>query len=171
MPARCPCCLQILYSYPGGTSLVTQMMEQVPHFCFPHGVQPLLLERTPSMSALNEVIYSQQYQNSDGCSFIFLMKVWSCQSCSGIPPDAFPNVLSALVLLSLAKIRSWPGRWTCFRPSGLLQPAEPDLKLLLRLLHKGRQLVGEAGCQGHAMSAWALRLATEQAEEDTQPSI
>eukprot|EP00891_Asterochloris_glomerata_P000442 jgi/Astpho2/442/fgenesh1_pg.00011_%23_34_t len=66
---------EILYSYPGGTSLVTQMMEQVPHFCFPHGVQPLLLERTPSMSALNEVIYSQQYQNSDGCSFIFLMKV------------------------------------------------------------------------------------------------
>ena len=85
MPAKRPCCLQILYSYPGGTSLVTQMMEQVPHFCFPHGVQPLLLERTPSMSALNEVIYSQQYQNSDGCSFIFLMKVGSCHACLLVP--------------------------------------------------------------------------------------
>ena len=74
------------------------MMEQVPHFCFPHGVQPLLLERTPSMSALNEVIYSQQYQNSDGCSFIFVMKVRSASWC-------LRRFL--LGLLSLAKVRSW----------------------------------------------------------------
>ena len=44
-------------------------------FCFPHDVQPSLLERTPSMSALNELIYSQQYQHDDAVSFVFLLKV------------------------------------------------------------------------------------------------
>lgn len=62
---------QILYSYPAGKTVT----PDVASFCFPHGVQPVLLERTPSMSALNEVIYSQQYRSSDGQSFIFLMKV------------------------------------------------------------------------------------------------
>eukprot|EP00884_Botryococcus_braunii_P022397 jgi/Botrbrau1/8841/Bobra.50_2s0001.1 len=62
---------QILYSYPAGKAVT----PDVANFCFPHGVQPVLLERTPSMSALNEVVYSQQYRSSDGQSFIFLMKV------------------------------------------------------------------------------------------------
>ena len=46
-------------------------------FCFPHDVQPTLLERTPSMSALTELIYSQQYQPDDAVSFVFLLKVCS----------------------------------------------------------------------------------------------
>ncbi|KAK9820432.1 hypothetical protein WJX72_010300 [[Myrmecia] bisecta] len=62
---------QILYSYPPEKPV----SSEVAGFCFPHGVQPVLLERTPSMSALNEVIYSQSYQNSDGASFIFVLKV------------------------------------------------------------------------------------------------
>ena len=40
----------------------------------------MLLERTPSMSALNELVYSQQYQHSDGNSFIFVLKVWSLEA-------------------------------------------------------------------------------------------
>ena len=87
-------------------------MEQVPHFCFPHGVQPLLLERTPSMSALNEVIYSQQYQNSDGCSFIFLMKVGNCQECLLVPCKTF-FFLGAAITCKSQQLQ------TCFRPSGL----------------------------------------------------
>jgi uDENN domain len=63
--------VQILYTYPAGKAVT----PDVANFCFPHGVQPVLLERTPSMSALNEVVYSQQYRSSDGQSFIFLMKV------------------------------------------------------------------------------------------------
>ena len=34
-----------------------------------------MLERTPSMSALNEMVYSQHYQHSDASSFIFVLKV------------------------------------------------------------------------------------------------
>ena len=61
---------QVLYQYPEGKAIT----PDAAHFCFPHGVQPSLLERTPSMSALNELVYSQQYQHSDGASFIFVLK-------------------------------------------------------------------------------------------------
>jgi hypothetical protein len=63
-------CAQVLYQYPEGAPLT----PDAAHFCFPHGVQPSLLERTPSMSALNELVYSQQYQHSDASSFIFVLK-------------------------------------------------------------------------------------------------
>ena len=61
---------QVLYQYPEGKAIT----PDAAHFCFPHGVQPSLLERTPSMSALNELVYSQHYQHSDGASFIFVLK-------------------------------------------------------------------------------------------------
>lgn len=62
---------QILYSYPPDKPPDNNVVS----FCFPHGVQPTLLERTPSMSALNELVYSQQYANDDAVSFVFLLKV------------------------------------------------------------------------------------------------
>jgi hypothetical protein len=68
------CCAtvgQVLYQYPESKPVV----PDAANFCFPHGVQPTLLERTPSMSALNELVYSQQYQHSDANSFIFVLKV------------------------------------------------------------------------------------------------
>lgn len=64
---------EVLYSYPG--PLPKDLAANVAAFCHPHGVRPELLERTPSMSALNEVIYGQQYQTNDDLSFVFLMKV------------------------------------------------------------------------------------------------
>lgn len=65
-----PAALQILYSYPPEKP----PDQNVVSFCFPHGVQPTLLERTPSMSALNELVYSQQYAHDDAVSFVFLLK-------------------------------------------------------------------------------------------------
>ena len=65
------CAVQILYSYP----LDKPVSSEVASFCFPHGVNPVLLERTPSMSSLNEIIYGQRFLHSDACSFVFLMKV------------------------------------------------------------------------------------------------
>ena len=62
---------QVLYSYPPDKAVSPEVVS----FCFPHDVQPTLLERTPSMSALNELIYSQQYQHDDAVSFVFLLKV------------------------------------------------------------------------------------------------
>ncbi len=63
--------VQILFSYPPDKPVSPEVVS----FCFPHDVQPSLLERTPSMSALNELIYSQQYQHDDAVSFVFLLKV------------------------------------------------------------------------------------------------
>jgi hypothetical protein len=63
--------VQVLYSYPPDKPPDQNIIS----FCFPHGVQPTLLERTPSMSALNELVYSQQYANDDAVSFVFLLKV------------------------------------------------------------------------------------------------
>ena len=63
--------LQVLYSYPP-ESIVSPDLSS---FCFPHGVQPTLLEHTPSMSSLNDLLYSQNYLNSEASSFIFLLKV------------------------------------------------------------------------------------------------
>ncbi len=59
----------------GEGGLPADLAEGLAGFCFPAGVRPELLERTPSMSALNEVIYSQPYQTHDDHSFVFLMKV------------------------------------------------------------------------------------------------
>ena len=64
---------EVLHAFPG--PLPRELAEGLPAFCLPHGVRPELLERTPSMSALNEVIYSQPYQTHDDHSFVFLMKV------------------------------------------------------------------------------------------------
>ena len=63
--------MQILYSYPPEK----EINSDVASFCFPHGVNPVLLERTPSMSSLNEIVYSQKFLHSDSNSFVFLMKV------------------------------------------------------------------------------------------------
>lgn len=43
--------------------------------CFPHGVHPRLLQRSPSMTALNQFFCSQQYSHGDTHSFIFFSKV------------------------------------------------------------------------------------------------
>lgn len=62
---------QILYSYPPERPVEQQLVS----FCFPHGIQAKLLPRTPDMKALQDVMYSQRYQQDDSLSFVFLMKV------------------------------------------------------------------------------------------------
>jgi hypothetical protein len=64
---------EVLYSFPPG--LPAGLAEGLAGCCAPHGVRPELLERTPSMSALNEVVYGQAYASHDDQSFVFLMRV------------------------------------------------------------------------------------------------
>ncbi|GAB4820093.1 hypothetical protein N2152v2_007139 [Parachlorella kessleri] len=70
---------EVVYNFPSAAQeapgLPADLAASLAGFCFPAGVRPELLERTPSMSALNEVIYSQPYQTHDDQSFVFLMKV------------------------------------------------------------------------------------------------
>ncbi|KAF3791931.1 DENN domain-containing protein [Nymphaea thermarum] len=54
---------QILFKYPPGKKL-TMRVKDLPAFCFPAGVKARLMERTPSMSDLNEVLYGQVAGNA-----------------------------------------------------------------------------------------------------------
>nr|PNR39802.1 hypothetical protein PHYPA_020082 [Physcomitrium patens] len=64
----------VLFKYPLSKRLPLKSSE-LPHFCFPSGVEARVMERTPSMSELNEIMYGQSHQNRDDHSFVFLLKV------------------------------------------------------------------------------------------------
>lgn len=63
--------LQILFSFPSERA----PPAEVANMCFPHGVHPHVLQRTPSMTALNQFFCGQQYSHADTHSFIFFSKV------------------------------------------------------------------------------------------------
>ncbi|EER95503.2 hypothetical protein BDA96_01G539500 [Sorghum bicolor] len=65
---------QILFKYPPGKEAEVREAD-LPSFCFPEGVKARLIERTPSMSDLNEVIFGQEHLSRDDLSFIFSLKV------------------------------------------------------------------------------------------------
>uniref|UniRef100_A0A5B7BMW8 UDENN domain-containing protein n=1 Tax=Davidia involucrata TaxID=16924 RepID=A0A5B7BMW8_DAVIN len=65
---------QILFKYPPGKSLAMRLKDIAP-FCFPGGIKARVLERTPSLSDLNELVYGQEHLGRDDLSFIFSLKV------------------------------------------------------------------------------------------------
>ncbi|KAJ9169683.1 hypothetical protein P3X46_017845 [Hevea brasiliensis] len=65
---------QILFKYPPGKRLPMRLKD-LGSFCFPEGVKTRLLERTPSLSELNELIYGQMHMGRDDLAFIFSLKV------------------------------------------------------------------------------------------------
>ncbi|XP_004493840.2 uncharacterized protein [Cicer arietinum] len=64
---------QILFKYPPAKRL-TVRMKDLASFCFPEGVKAWLLERTPSLSELNELVYGQEHLGRDDLSFVFTLK-------------------------------------------------------------------------------------------------
>ncbi|KAM6565021.1 hypothetical protein CsatB_025019 [Cannabis sativa] len=64
---------QILFKYPPGKKIAMRWKD-LAAFCFPAGVKAQLLERTPSLSDLNELIYGQEHLGRDDLSFIFSLK-------------------------------------------------------------------------------------------------
>lgn len=65
---------QILFQYPPGKRLSLRLQD-LAAFCFPEGVKTRLLERTPSLSELNELVYGQEHVGRDDLSFVFSLKV------------------------------------------------------------------------------------------------
>ncbi|KAJ4888873.1 DENN (AEX-3) domain-containing protein [Raphanus sativus] len=65
---------QILFKYPPGKK-VEMRPKDLAAFCFPGGVKARLLERSPSLSDLNELVYGQEHLGTDDSSFIFSFKV------------------------------------------------------------------------------------------------
>lgn len=64
---------EVLYQFPEDKPL-HMSRDQLASFCFPQGVTPTLLARTPSMSALNEVVYGKQHLVRGDRSFVFVQK-------------------------------------------------------------------------------------------------
>ncbi len=48
---------------------------EVASLCFPHGLAPEKLRRTPSLSGLAEVVYSRQAAGGDDSQAVFMLKV------------------------------------------------------------------------------------------------
>ncbi|GMI69265.1 hypothetical protein like AT2G20320 [Hibiscus trionum] len=65
---------QILFRYPPGKRL-SMRLKDLATFCFPGGVKARLLERTPSFSDLNELLYGQEHLGRDDFTFIFSLKM------------------------------------------------------------------------------------------------
>lgn len=65
---------QILFAYPPGKRLPMRQKDLLA-FCFPGGLEAYLVERTPSLSELNEIVYGQDHLMRDDLSYTFVMKV------------------------------------------------------------------------------------------------
>ncbi|MCL7031108.1 hypothetical protein MKW94_013205 [Papaver nudicaule] len=65
---------ELLFKYPPRKRLAVRPKD-LTAFCFPEGVKARLMERTPSLSDLNSVVYGQEHLGRDDMSFIFSVKV------------------------------------------------------------------------------------------------
>ena len=62
----------VLFRYPNASEEEPAFaVDEVAAFCFPHGVEPRLLERTPSMSKLQEMMYGTTFTDGDDHVFVF----------------------------------------------------------------------------------------------------
>ncbi|XP_058749305.1 uncharacterized protein LOC131622297 isoform X2 [Vicia villosa] len=107
---------QILFKYPS-TKRMTVRLKDLASFCFPGGVRAGLLERTPSLSELNELVYGQ-HLGRDDLSFIFTLKAADSTTLYGVclhvpeivqrppgilgtsSPSSFPSGLCSRFLVS-----------------------------------------------------------------------
>ncbi|XP_059626112.1 uncharacterized protein LOC132269098 isoform X2 [Cornus florida] len=64
---------QILFKYPPKKRLALRMKD-LAAFCFPGGLKARVLERTPSLSDLNELVYGQEHLGRDNLAFTFSLK-------------------------------------------------------------------------------------------------
>ncbi|KAK8581845.1 hypothetical protein V6N12_072051 [Hibiscus sabdariffa] len=65
---------QVLFVYPPEKQLPLKYKDLL-SFCFPGGIEVHAVERTPSMSELNEILLSQEHLKQSDLSFVFRLKV------------------------------------------------------------------------------------------------
>ncbi|PON81616.1 DENN domain containing protein [Trema orientale] len=65
---------QVLFVYPPEKQLPLKYKDLV-SFCFPGGVEVHAVERTPSMSELNEILLGQEHRKQSDLSFVFRLQV------------------------------------------------------------------------------------------------
>ncbi|GAB4838027.1 hypothetical protein Ancab_027554 [Ancistrocladus abbreviatus] len=64
---------QILFAYPPAKQLPLQYKDLL-SFCFPGGIEVNAVERTPSMSELNEILLGQEHLKQSNLSFVFRLQ-------------------------------------------------------------------------------------------------
>uniref|UniRef100_A0A2P2LR14 Suppression of tumorigenicity n=1 Tax=Rhizophora mucronata TaxID=61149 RepID=A0A2P2LR14_RHIMU len=65
---------QVLFVYPPEKQLPIKYKDLL-SFCFPGGLEVRAVERTPSMSELNEILLSQEHLKQSDLSFVFRLQV------------------------------------------------------------------------------------------------
>ncbi|KAL5217966.1 hypothetical protein ABZP36_018650 [Zizania latifolia] len=119
---------QILFKYPPGKRAEIRESD-LPSFCFPEGVKARLIERTPSMSDLNELIFGQEHLCRDDLSFIFSMKVSDNAPLYGVCLHVQEIVQRAPGILGMVS----PLNPTSYKPSRFLVSAPRCYCLLTRV--------------------------------------
>ncbi|KAI4965141.1 hypothetical protein ZWY2020_057393 [Hordeum vulgare] len=119
---------QILFKYPPGKKEEIREAD-LPSFCFPEGVKARLVERTPSMSDLNEVIFGQEHLCRDDLSFIFFLKVSDNAPLYGVCLHVQEIVQRAPGILGAVS----PLNQTSYKPSRFLVSAPRCYCLLTRV--------------------------------------
>ncbi|XP_051120453.1 uncharacterized protein LOC127244136 isoform X2 [Andrographis paniculata] len=74
---------EVLFQYPPRKKL-TLNTKDLSAFCFPEGIKAHIVERTPSLSELNELVYGQGHMHRDDLSFIFSLKVADSATLYGV---------------------------------------------------------------------------------------
>ncbi|XP_074268698.1 uncharacterized protein LOC141592043 [Silene latifolia] len=64
---------QVLFKYPPGKRLPMRVKDLCA-FTFPGGVKARLMERSPSLSDLNSLVYGQEHMGRDDLAFVFSLK-------------------------------------------------------------------------------------------------
>lgn len=65
---------QVLFAYPAEKQLPLKYKDLL-SFCFPGGVEVHAVERTPSMSEINEILLGQEHLKQSNLSFVFRLQV------------------------------------------------------------------------------------------------
>ena len=100
---------RVLWCYPED---VPVPIDDVASFCFPHGVEPQLLERTPSMSGLNDLVYSQRYARADDASFVWALRNQNLEGVEGSAGDERIETLYGVCCYARELVRRRPGMIT-----------------------------------------------------------
>lgn len=104
---------QILFKYPPGKRLAVRPKD-LAAFCFPGGVKARVLERTPSFSDLNELIYGQEHLSRDDLSFLFSLKVADNATLYGVCLHVQEIVQRAPAILGASSPSQSSGRYSRF---------------------------------------------------------
>ncbi|KAL8093873.1 uncharacterized protein LOC141689749 isoform X2 [Apium graveolens] len=70
---------QVLFAYPPEKQLPIKYRDLL-SFCFPAGVEVHAIERTPSMSELNEILIGQEHLKQSDLSFVFRLQAYADDS-------------------------------------------------------------------------------------------